>query len=202
MTRVFLILLSVAFLFAGCNRANLSYDKPYFDFDSLVNEQVYRLVQEKALIQKHARVNGKSDDSSYTPDSLHLANELDVFRQLDVVNKPIYRTSYKITDGEKDTKSNLLIRTYLFSAKGPNDKSPVPYIRFYYKQSPLNPKRIESVYLEENSLYATRRELLLEFDDITGTSLLSSYKMEGIQKLIANDTTHFNIEVSFSHGLK
>jgi hypothetical protein len=121
---------------------------------------------------------------------------------LDVVNKPIYRASYKITDGEKDTKSNLLIRTYTFVSKGPNDKSPVPYIRFYYQQSPLHPKRIESVYFEENSLYATERNLLMEFDDITGTSLLSKYKMQGVQKLILNDTTHFNVEVTFSQGLQ
>ncbi|MCU0369030.1 MAG: hypothetical protein MUF39_09400 [Cyclobacteriaceae bacterium] len=194
MIKSLLVFVSAALLLIGCNRSNLKYEKPYIDFDSLVNQQVSLLLNEKISIQKHAELNGKIDDTTFTPDSLHLANELEIFRQLDVINKPIHRTSYTITDGEKDIKSNLLIYSYTFNPKGPQDRSAVSFIRFYYMSSPLNPKRIEAVYREENTLYVTERKLFMEFDDITGKNLLSKYKMEGMQKLILNDSTHFFIE--------
>jgi hypothetical protein len=138
-------------------------------------------------------INGKEDDSSLILDSLKLANELDVFRQLDVINKPLYRTIYQIEDGEKDTKSNLLIRSY--TAKSP---SPVPFVKFYYRSSPRELKKIESFFHEENSLYDTRRNLLLEFDDSSGSLLLSGYQLSGAQKMILNDTVNFSVNVSFS----
>jgi len=193
MGRIVFLIFSLVFFLSACNRSNLKYDKPYFDFDSLINVQVAELLKAQSTIGKKSIVNGKQDDSSFVPDSLSLANELDVFRQLDLINKPLYRNTYEIKDGEKDTRSNLLIRTY--TAKSP---SPVPYVKFYYRPSSLDLKKIESVYHEENTLYATRRNLLLEFDDISGTPVLSGYQLSGTQKMILNDTVNFSVNVSFS----
>lgn len=196
---VFILLLSLIF-FASCNRSTQTYDKAYFDFDSLVNSQVKQSVEAGVMLQKHAEVNGRVADSTFVVDSTHLANELDVFRQQDVINKPLYRNSYTVSDGEKDTKSNLLIRTYTFTPKNPRETSPISYVKFYYQESPLKPKRIESDYREKNELFTTQRNLRLEFDDSSGRSLLSKYKLEGFQKLILNDTTRFSVEVSLSPG--
>ncbi len=193
MGRIVFLIFALVFFLSACNRSNLKYDKIYFDFDSLINVQVIGLLKAQTTIDKNSLINGKEANSSFVPDSLSLANELDVFRQLDLINKPLYRSAYEIKDREKDTRSNLLIRTY--TAKFP---SPVPYVKFYYRTSPLDLKKIESVYHEENTLYATRRNLLLEFDDISGTLLLNGYQLTGAQKMILNDTVNFSVKVSFS----
>ena len=195
MGRVFILICPCLFLLFSCNRTNQQYDKPYFDFDSLVEAQVAELAKAHPTINKKSVINGKADDSSFVPDRVNIANELDVFRQLDLINKPLYKSMYEIRDGEKDIKSNLLVRTYL--AKIP---SPVPFVKFYYQPSPLILKKIESVFQEHNPLFDTRRTLMLAFDDSNGAVLISGYQLHGTQKMILNDTVHFSVEVSFLSG--
>ncbi len=188
-----ILVLSVVLVLYGCNQSDKVYDKPYFDFDSLVNKQVAILVEAQVVATKQAMINGKSDEAIFSPDSTQLAHELDVFRQLDVINKPLFKNRYEITVGEKDTLSNLFILTY--QATGP---APVPYVKFYYQRSPTQPKKIESHYLEQNSLYATERVLLMEFDDALRPTLLTHYRMVGSQKMVMNDTVHFSVDVLLS----
>jgi hypothetical protein len=181
----------------SCNKTNLKYDKPYFDFDSLINTQVALLVKESASLSKTVLLDGKRDLSTIKPDSAIIAHELDVFRQLDLINKPLYRNAYEISDGEKDSRSNLMVRTY--KSKNP---SPVPFVSFYYQNDFLHIKKIESYYVENNSLYSTKRKLQLEFDDTTGTLLLSRYELTGTQKMILSDSVKFLIEGSFTSTLR
>lgn len=195
MRRVLFLITGCAFLLTACNRVNQQYDKAYFDFDSLINVQVAELIKSKVTLSKISVINGKRDSSSFVPDSLKLANELDVFRQLDMINKPLYRTSYDVKEGEKDTKSNLLIRSYI--AKSP---SPVPYVKFYYQSLSHDVKKMESFFREENALYNTSRNLTLLFDDSSGSPLLSGYQLSGSQKMILSDTVNFSVIVSFSPG--
>jgi hypothetical protein len=49
-------------------------------------------------------------------------------------------------------------------------------------------------------LYDTRRNLLLEFEDSSGSLLLKGYQLSGTQKMILNDTVSFSVHVSFSPG--
>jgi hypothetical protein len=195
MRGILFLVTSCVFIFSSCNRANQKYDKAYFDFDSLINVQVSELVKVKMMIKKKSIVNGKSDDSSFVPDSLKLANELDIFRQVDLINKPLFRKSYEIRVGEKDTKSNLMISSYI--SRSP---SPVPFVKFYYQPSPKVLKKIEAVFHEENALYDTRRNLTMEFDDSNGLILLRSYQLSGMQKMILSDTVEFSVAVSFLTG--
>lgn len=191
--KYFLLLFIGSILFTGCDKASQKYDKAYLDFDSLLHAQSDLLLAGKYTVHKTAMLDGKKEDSSFQPDSIRLANELDVFRQIDVINKPLYRTTYKIIDGEKDTQSNLLIRTY--EATGP---SPVPFVKIYYHQNITHIKKIESVYRDENTLYATQRMLQLAFDDTTGIPLLTSYSLQGIQKMTLSDSVHFSVEGHFT----
>lgn len=181
----------------SCNKTNLKYDKPYFDFDSLINTQVASLVKVKASLSKTVLLDGKRDQSTMKSDSAIIAHELDVFRQLDLINKPLYRNAYEISDGEKDSRSNLIVRTY--KSKNP---SPVPFVNFYYQNDFLHIKKIESYYVENNSLYSTKRKLQLEFDDASGTLLLSRYELTGTQKMILSDSVKFLIEGSFNSTLR
>ncbi len=176
----------------SCNQTNLKYDKPYFDFDSLINTQVAELVKANASLSKTVSLDGRSDRSTMKIDSAILAHELDVFRQLDVINKPLYRDAFEISDGEKDSRSNLIVRKY--KSKNP---SPVPFVNFYYQNDFLHLKKIESYYVENNTLYSTKRQLQLDFDDTSGKLLLSRYVLTGTQKMILSDSVKFSIEGSF-----
>jgi hypothetical protein len=176
----------------SCNQTNLKYDKPYFDFDSLINSQVSSLVKANASLSKTVSLDGRSDQSTMKIDSALLAHELDVFRQLDLINKPLYRDAYEISDGEKDSRSNLMVRQY--KSKNP---SPVPFVNFYYQNDFLHLRKIESYYVENNTLYSTKRQLQLDFDDASGKLLLSRYVLTGTQKMILSDSVKFSIEGSF-----
>ena len=90
----------------SCRQANQKYDKPYFDFDSLVNVQISYLANRKDSVHKKASIDGKEGESSFPVDSAQLAHEWDVFRQLDVINKPTYKGHYLVTE-EKDSKSTM-----------------------------------------------------------------------------------------------
>lgn len=190
------IFIGLVFVLVSCNKTNQVYDKPYVDFDSLINSQISSLVRAKSSLTISVLLDGKSDQSTVTLDSAIVAHELDVFRQLDFINKPLYRNGYEVIDGEKDTHSNLTTRKY--QAKNP---SPIPIVIFYYQNNFSNIKKIESVYQEDNTLYFTRRELVLEFDDASGTQLLTRYSLKGMQKMILNDSVMFSIEGSFTPGL-
>lgn len=191
----FLFFLSVVTLSVSCNRTNLKYDKPYFDFDSLINIQVRSLMQAEVSLSKTVVLDGKGDQSTIKIDSAKIANELDVFRQLDVINKPLYRDAYEIIDGEKDSRSNLLIRKY--KSKKP---APVPFVNFYYAHDFLHLKKIESYYVEDNALYSAKRMLQLEFDNASGKLLLNRYVVTGTQKMILTDSVKFSVEGSFITG--
>lgn len=182
----------IAVACVSCNQTNLKYDKPYFDFDSLINTQIASLARVNASLSKTVSLDGKSDQSTMKTDSAILAHELDVFRQLDVINKPLYRDAYQISDGEKDSRSNLFVRRY--KSKNP---SPVPFVNFYYHNDFQHLKKIESYYVENNTLYLTKRNLQLEFDDTSGTLLLNRYELTGTQKMILSDSVKFSIAGSF-----
>ncbi len=186
---IFTILL-IAISFIACKQANLKYDKPYFDFDSLITSQIQKQMSNKDSIYKVAMIDSKQDHSLFLIDSTRLAHEWDVFRQLDVINKPLYKGNYEITEG-KDTKSNLQVRTYQSKIK-----SPIPFVRFYFHDDFKNLKKIESNYQEENALYFTKRDLMMALDDLSGELLIKDYSITGSQKMILSDSVRFSIKGS------
>ena len=192
--RVFLLSLgSLVFLCSSCKQSNEVYVKPYFDFDSLIHTQVQaRAIQQKTIF-KVAAINSKKDSSSFQADGTNLAQEWDAFLQLDVINKPMYKNNYEISE-RPDDKSNLTIRSY--QAKIP---SSVPYVHFYYQGSFENIKRIESKYIEKNVLNDIARHLTLTLDEEQGKPFIQKYSITGGQKMIFNDTVQFSIQGSISH---
>src|SRR5438132_834959 len=103
----FIILLIVS----ACNQTEVKYKKSYFDFDSLINRQVMALAKTKW--KKMSVLNKKQDSVSIQPDSLQWSNELDVYRQLDAINKPVLKGNYSV-EKKKDIHSNLTVRSFKF----------------------------------------------------------------------------------------
>ncbi|MEJ0057356.1 MAG: hypothetical protein WDN75_17890 [Bacteroidota bacterium] len=85
----------------------------FFDFEGLISEQVSQLNQLKRALIKTAVVKGQESDSTYLPSAKGWEAELEVFRQMEMLNKPNYRSEYKIVDPVKDIRSNLKIREYI-----------------------------------------------------------------------------------------
>jgi hypothetical protein len=164
----------------------------YYNVDSLLLEQITLLVDAQAVLQKHAVMNSIALDSTYTPaDSAGWAKELDIFTELGIINKPINKGSYTVTDGRSDEFSNLTIRE--FTAAKP---LPLLYLKTYYLNQPSKLRKIEAFYEQDNILMKSRRKLVMEFTDVYQKNILSAYSIEGSQKMPVGDSVHFIIKAS------
>lgn len=194
MTRAFFFLASLTFM-VSCVNQPADSPRAYFDFDSLVNGQINQLIAANATINKEAQIDGKPDRAAYQPDSTLWSHELEMFRDLNVINKPVNKNNYEVQDGLKDDNSNLLTRT--LSAK---KNSQVEQLTFFYDGTIDRLRKIEADVKEETSLYSTFRKLKMQFDNNGEELLLSSYSIEGVQKIILKDSVRFAIHVQVLAG--
>jgi len=161
----------------------------YYPIDSLIHAQVDYLVKSKALLTKKAEIDGVEETNSFTPiDTTAWAHELDIFLELNTINKPINEGNYKVENGIKDINSNLTIFS-LTSTK----ELPVVYLKIFYLDVPSKIKRIEALFQEENSLLKGSRFLIMEFQDIQNKAVLTYYSIEGGQKMFLGDPVKFSV---------
>ncbi|MGE0770585.1 MAG: hypothetical protein AB7K37_02650 [Cyclobacteriaceae bacterium] len=194
MTRLLVFLGSIT-LMVSCVNQPADSARAYFDFDSLVNGQINQLLAVNATISKEAQIDGKPDHAVYQPDSILWSHELEMFRDLNIINKPVNQHNYEVQDGLKDDNSNLLTRT--LSAR---KKSQVQRLTFFYEGTPDRLRKIEADVREETTLYSTLRKLKMQFDNSGNKLLLSSYSIEGVQKIILKDSVRFAIHVEVVAG--
>jgi hypothetical protein len=175
-----------AFGFIGCEK---NTDNQAGFFDSLLVANANYLVKANAGLTKYALISGKQDTILLKPDSATWKNELDIFSQLNVFQKAAYRDAYQMEDGLRDTQSNLSVRQY--KATRP---VPVPLLRFYYYNQFRQLKKIEAQYQNVNALYSTTRNLVMEFENRSGTSVLTRYSLNGTQHMILSDSLTFSVK--------
>ncbi len=191
--RSFLHLFGIAsvlmFSISACDQRGVQY-AGYYPIDSLVSSQVRFLTEAKASTQKVAMLGEKEEKQTIQPkDSTGWMNELDIFHELKTLNKPINVGAYKVEDGLTDSRSNLKIKTIV------TDKElPVRSMKIYYYGKPENVKRIEAQFKEVNSLYSSTRFLTMEFQDVYNKPVLSSYSVNGGQKMFLGDTVVFSVK--------
>lgn len=160
-----------------------------FAVDSLLHAQASQLTEAKASLTKHTVLGNSQEDVTITPrDTTAWLKELEVFGVMNVINKPINRDRYQTKDSA-DSKSNLRIRSFRTS-----QDLPVGYVHVYYHGRPERIRKIEAAYTELNGLYKTSRLLALEFDEIDGISVITSYSIMGGQKMFLDDTVQYNIQ--------
>jgi hypothetical protein len=174
------LLLAIVFC-ASCTQQKSGGTKNFYNVDSLVTQQIKSLKGHK--LNKSVRIGDKKDSASFAPDTMQWANELDIFRQLDQVNKASFSDAYVVTES-RDIKSNLTVREIKA-----NRLVPVTLLRLYYLRTPADLRKIEAMWAEENTLYINDRKLTIELDRI-----MHKYRIEGFQKMVMNDSVKFLIE--------
>lgn len=161
----------------------------FYPIDSLLSQQVKHLTEIRAGLFKEALLGGETDTASFVPDdTLAWSNELGIFRKLDMINKPVNKGGYLVTDGLLDPGSNLTVKAFTSLRK-----LPVVYLKIYYQGTLDKPRKIEALYDEANPLYASARLLSMHFEQIENKTVLTSYSVKGGQKMIFGDSVAFYI---------
>ncbi|HEX8041812.1 MAG TPA: hypothetical protein VF490_21850 [Chryseosolibacter sp.] len=161
----------------------------FYPVDSLVTAQIRHLNSIHAEVLKEALLRGQKDTAKYTPkDTLAWINELDVFRRIDMINKPVNKGLYRVDDGLVDPQSNLTVKSF----KSIKDL-PVVYLKIFYQGTLHKPRRIEALYREENVLFGSSRVLSMDFQQIGDKTVLTGYEIKGGEKMVFGDTVEYYI---------
>lgn len=176
----------------GCAGENQTTDSLY-DIDSVIRYQISYFVNHGIEIQKKTVLNGVEKVTTVSPkDSMAWNEELAIFLELDIINRPINRKLYKVED-LADTESNLRIKSFTAT-----EELPVSFLKVYYYKSMDRIRKIEAEYNARNSLYKSTRLLTLEFEDISGNATLTSYTVDGGQKMFLDDSVHYTIDAGIA----
>jgi len=160
-----------------------------FSMDSLLRAQATRLSDAQASLTKQILFGAKQEEITLSPaDTTAWLKELEAFVVIDALNKPINRDRYVIND-TTDSKSNLRVRAFSTS-----DDLPVTSVRIYYHHVPSSIRKIEASYIEHNGLYKTNQMLSMEFNDLNGAPVMTSYSIVGGQKMFLDDTVQYDIK--------
>ena len=117
--------------------------------DSLLDAQVIMLTKQKTSLSKSATMDGKVSNSVLEIyDSAKWAQELDVFRQLAMVNRPVYVDKYDVVDNIEDANSNLRILSI-----STTENLPISFLKVYYQDNKSKVRKIEGSYFESNSIF-------------------------------------------------
>jgi hypothetical protein len=175
-------------LFFSCAKPKTG--QPLYAIDSLVAAQVAHLNEVKANLQKEAILDGQKNDITLSPyDSTMWNKELDIFRQLEAINKPVSRGSYLVDDGLYDPGSNLTVKAFTSL-----EDLPVRSLRIFYQDKIQKPRKIEAILNETTTLYGSSRFMTMEFQQLNNKSVLISYSILGGQKIIMGDSVAFSIK--------
>lgn len=182
--RVAAVFICMIFLLA-CEKKN--EQRQLFAVNELLDQQINLLASAKATLQKTAIIGNDTNSVTFSPkDSSAWSRELDIFRELDVVNKPIHRSAYTIQEQRGDGGSQPYSKEFV-STKD----VPVPLIRIYYHANKI--KKLEAIYRQKTSLYKSSRYLSMTWDEGV-QPVLTHYSIKGGQKMILGDTMVFELK--------
>ena len=161
----------------------------FYPIDSLISAQIHHLAEIRAGLFKEALLGGERDTITYVPqDTIAWLDELGIFRELDIINKPVNRDNYQVENGLDDPASNLTIKAF-----STQKELPVVYLKVFYQGTLAKPRKIEALLDEANALYSSSRLLSLHFEQVGDKTVLTRYSIEGGQQMIFGDSTSYYI---------
>lgn len=187
-------LFAFALLFTSCE--NKKPVTQYYAVDSLIDAQIEYLSNGKLGVAKISRLGNITDTTFLSEvDSTGWASELDIFRQIDELNKPINKGEYIVSSKKLESQKDISLTS--FTSK---KKQGVGYLKLYAEHSLSNLRKLEANFVEENSLYKSSRTLTMEFNNINNKTVLTSYAIVGGQKMFSGDTVEFFIRGKVKHS--
>lgn len=180
-------------LFFSCERKKVESVKPFFNFDSLIIGQIHFLSEMKPILKKEAIINGKEEKVSINlSDTTAWKRELDMFLQLNLLNKPVNRNSYKV---EVENSPDSHIETYIAT-----EDLPLAYLKLYFDEQRQTLQKIEASFDEHNALFSSSRVVSMEFGERFKKPVLLAYRLEGGQKMFLSDSVHFRMQASLLYS--
>ena len=180
-----LFLLLVWLSASACDRqAERKMINEYYNIDSLFLSQLPLL--KDLTFTKSANINDKTESSTVKFDTTGWKKELSMFLAMDI-NKAALVGIY-----EKSETTTELGKNISYDLK-PGAESGVKWIQLE-QDSAGNVYLFKALFQENNALYQNRRELTARFKVAEDQSVLSSYKVDGYQKIIMKDTVNYTIE--------
>lgn len=156
-----------------------------------MEEQLSLLDSVGPILYKEAVINDSSEKQRFSPEAPDWAKELEVFLSADI-NKPMLTDSYITKERQVDSGLSL---SYI---------SKLPRATLVDTLSVLlsSERKLYQVYayLENaNSLFTSVKTLELNFTEKYDRQVLESYTVSGWQKMIAKDSTSFNISATIEY---
>lgn len=185
--RLAIFVVAITALITSCSKPAPQAKKTFVDIDSLINEQLAVLHERNYALAKAVEVGTDRDETRYTPDSAQWKIELEIFRQIDQINKPTFKDAYQVSDA-RDTNSNLTVTT--LQATRP---TPVSMLKIYFLRGRQDIRKIEAIVKDDNPVYRNDRKLTIELEPVNEQLILHRYRIEGSQKMIMNDSVRFVI---------
>jgi len=180
----------IAFISVSCGSDETAVAL-FYPVDSLLDNQVRELARLQATLSKTASMGQEESAAEYVPaDTTGWQKELEVFYQINSINKPVNKSSYSVENG-RDESSGIHMRTFSSS-----EEVPVRMLKVYYRDTPLLPERIEAKVTEVNSMFKGTRNLRLDFAQENNHIILTGYTIDGGQKMFLADSVQYNIKGS------
>ncbi len=173
--------LGLTFFFLACESTvpRRGVKENYLSVDSIINTQIGVLLAKDVQLLKQVRIGDENEEQMIKFDSAYLAQELMVFRDLDL-NVPSYVGSYEVNrEGNSTTYSRKV-----------GEKSPVEYVTIELNENG-DIRQISGAFVDDKarSIYTVSRYYLMKFE----SGILEGYEIEGFQKMILQDTTRFSV---------
>lgn len=182
-----LILISLFLVSCGKRSTNLQLSSQ-INTDSLLDYHISVLSNSNALLTKSLKINNSVQTADVDDSKINWANELESFRTISLINKPIYLTSYNITF-ENDKKSNLLVRKWEVKQDLPLKK-----LKIYYLKDLSQIKRLEATIEQRNFVFSSTKQLSIDFGVLGADRMVDDYEVSGHQKLIWGEPQDFSIK--------
>jgi hypothetical protein len=178
-----------AIMMSACGNSVVN-EPLFYAVDSLISSQVKYLAKSAASLNKVSSLNGQSTQSTYAPgDTVAWNKELEIFRQLDQINKPVNRGLYETKTVGDRGKRSMLFRAI-------EKDLTVEELELIFVDNRL--RSMKGRIKEENSMYEAKRLLRMDFDDHDGSALIRSYSLKGGQEIFLGDSVHYDIVATIS----
>jgi hypothetical protein len=183
----------IIFLTASGCQSKKTTGTLFYPVDSVLQNQIKYLAQGHASLRKVAIIGNEETSIVYTPgDTSAWKKELEIFNHINVINKPVNRGEYAMSEG-KEISSGYRVKTFTTT-----ENLPVRFLKVYYDRKPAVLRKLEAEVKDENLMYGGARYLKMEFQGTGNESFLSEYSVKGGQKMFMGDSVEYNITGSIS----